>query len=303
MSIEKLKIKADKGDLKSIRELGKIYYFGDSKVGTQATAVVPKDSKEAFKWWQIGASKGDERCLTYLGFCYHMGDGVEQNNIEAKKCWEQASKKGSNGAHYNLGVLYENGWGVSKNLNKALNYYKKNIKKKNDYFNMSLLGMARHYFEGLGANENIKKGINLYKQAAKLGNLRAMYELANMYDEYNSYERYEMVKKNADLAIKYIQLAKKNYILGHIAATQIIVAEIEKNQNIKKNIKNYNSVIKLYKKYRANIKNNDKEFENKSAGMNFTREQIIQHRENYNNMHETMLGNIKKMKEISVKLT
>ena len=68
MSIEKLKIKADKGDLKSIRELGKIYYFGDSKVGTQATAVVPKDSKEAFKWWQIGASKGDEACLTYLGF-------------------------------------------------------------------------------------------------------------------------------------------------------------------------------------------------------------------------------------------
>lgn len=302
MSIEKLKIKADKGDLKSIRELGKIYYFGDSKAGTEATAVVPKDPKEAFKWWQIGASKGDEGCLTYLGFCYHLGDGVEQNNIEAKKFWELASKKGSNGAHYNLGVLYENGWGVSKDPNKALNYYKKNIKKKNDYFNISLLGMARHYFEGLGTNKNIKKGINLYEKAAKLGNLRAIYELANMYDEYNSYERYEMVKKNADLAIKYyIQLAKKNYILGHIAATQIIVAEIEKNKNIKKNIKNYNSVIKLYKEYRANIKNNDKEFENKSASMNFTREQIIKHRENYNNIHEEMLSNIKKMKEISVK--
>ena len=51
-----------------------------------------------------------------------------------------------------------------------------------------------------------------------------------------------------------------------------------------------------YKKYRANIKKNDKEFENKSADMNFTREQIIKHRESYNNMHETMLENIKKMK-------
>lgn len=300
MNIEKLKVKAEKGNLKAIRELAYLYYFGDSKVGTHATAVVPKDSKEAFKWWQIGASKGDERCLTYLGFCYHMGDGVEQNNIEAKKYWEQASKKGSNGAHYNLGVLYENGWGVSKNLNKALNYYKKNIKKKNDYFNMSLLGMARHYFEGLGTNKNIKKGINIYEQAAKLGNLRAMYELANMYDERNSYERYDMVKKNADLSIKYyIQLAKKNYILGHIAAMEIIVAEILKNKNIKKNFKNYNLVIKLYKKYRANIKKNDKEFENKSADMNFTREQIIKHRESYNNMHETMLENIKKMEEIT----
>tara|TARA_B100000029_G_scaffold478574_1_gene524810 strand:- start:1676 stop:2581 length:906 start_codon:yes stop_codon:yes gene_type:complete len=301
MNIEKLKVKAEKGNLKAIRELAFLYYFGDSKVGTEATAVVPKDSKEAFKWWQIGASKGDERCLTYLGFCYHMGDGVEQNNIEAKKYWEQASKKGSNGAHYNLGVLYENGWGVSKDLNQALNYYKKNIKKKNDYFNMSLLGIARHYFEGLGTNQNIKKGINIYEQAAKLGNLRAMYELANMYDERNSYERYDMVKKNADLAIKYyIQLAKKNYILGHWMAMEIIVAEILKNKNIKKNFKNYNSVVKLYKKYRANIKKNDKEFENKSAAMNFTREQIIKHRENYNNMHETMLENIKKMKEITL---
>ena len=301
MNIEKLKVKAEKGNLKAIRELAFLYYFGDSKVGTEATAIVPKDSKEAFKWWQIGASKGDERCLTYLGFCYHMGDGVEQNNIEAKKYWEQASKKGSNGAHYNLGVLYENGWGVSKNLNKALNYYKKNIKKKNDYFNMSLLGMARHYFEGLGTNKNIKKGINIYEQAAKLGNLRAMYELANMYDERNSYERYDMVKKNADLSIKYyIQLAKKNYILGHIAAMEIIVAEILKNKNIKKNFKNYNSVVKLYKKYKANIKKNDKEFENKSAAMNFTREQIIKHRESYNNMHETMLENIKKMEEITL---
>ena len=129
-----------------------------------------------------------------------------------------------------------------------------------------------------------------------------MYELANMYDEYNFYERYEIVKKNADLAIKYyIQLAKKNYILAHIAATEIIIAEIKKNKNIKKNIKNYNLVIKLYKKYGANIKNNDKEFENKSAGMNFTREQIIKHREIYNKMHETMFSNIKKMQEISVK--
>ena len=84
MNIEELKIKAMKGNLKAIRELANKYYFGDFIKGLQATAIVPKDSKEAFKWWQIGASKGDERCLTFLGFCYHMGDGVEQNNIEAK---------------------------------------------------------------------------------------------------------------------------------------------------------------------------------------------------------------------------
>ena len=81
------------------------------------------------------------------------------------------------------------------------------------------------------------------------------------------------------------------------------INEVElKDKNIKKNFKNYNLVIKLYKKYRANIKKNDKEFENKSADMNFTREQIIKHRESYNNMHETMLENIKKMEEITFQL-
>ena len=45
MNVEKLKVKAKKGNLKAIRELAFLYYFGDSKEGTEATAIVPKDSK------------------------------------------------------------------------------------------------------------------------------------------------------------------------------------------------------------------------------------------------------------------
>ena len=129
MNIEKLIIKANKGNIKAIRDLANRYYFGDKKKA-QSTAVIPKDANKAFEWWKVGADMGDESCLTSLGYCYHIGDGVKQDNIEAKRCWEQAAKKGSNGAFYNLAVLYANGWGVSKDANKAIKYYKKNINKK-----------------------------------------------------------------------------------------------------------------------------------------------------------------------------
>ena len=301
MNIEKLKTRANKGNIKAIRNLADKYYFGDKKK-VQSTAILPKDVNKAFEWWKIGADMGDEECLTNLGYCYHMGDGVKQNNLEAKNCWEKAAKKGSNGAYYNLAVLYANGWGVRKDSNKAIKYYKKNIKKKNDYYDMSLWAMGRHYFEGLGTNKNIKKGINLYEQAAKVGNLRAMFELAHMFDEYNSYKRYKMIKKNNDLAIKYyIQLAKNNYIFGHYAALQILNTEIKQSRNVKKNIKKFNLVIKLLKKYKENIKKNDEEFENKCAKMHFTREQIIEQRKHYNDMREQSPDWVNDVIEMSLK--
>ena len=46
MNIEELKIKAKKGNLKAIRELGKIYYYGDHKKGTPAQGIKPKDPKK-----------------------------------------------------------------------------------------------------------------------------------------------------------------------------------------------------------------------------------------------------------------
>ena len=244
MNIEELKIKAKKGNLKAIRELGKIYYYGDHKKGTPAQGIKPKDPKKAFKWWQIGASKGDVDCLTYLGFCYHMGDGTVKNNFEAKKCWQLASKKGSSGASYNLGIFYENGWAVRKDGKVALTYYKKNINKKNinkknPYYNESLKGIARIYINGIGGVKvNTKEGIKHYKLAAKSGDIRAIFELANMYDKKYSFERYNGIKKDSNLAYKYYeQLSKKDYIFGHILLAEMLTDKIIANNYTKKDLR------------------------------------------------------------------
>ena len=253
MDILKLKTKAKKGNLKAIKELGFIYYFGDVKGTKNANAVTPKNPEEAVKWWTIGASKKDPECLTNLGFCYHMGDGVIQNNIEAKKCWEQASNKGSQGAHFNLGIFYENGWSVVKNGKKALIYYKKNIKTKNPYRETSLLGIARIYLEGNNVKKNTKECIKYYKRAAKLGNLKAMLELGSMYDEMgDEREVYKSIKKDPKLALKYYyQLAEKNCIVGHFCIQSLLENQILAKINIKKNVimlKKISSKIKNYSK-------------------------------------------------------
>jgi len=253
IDIQKLKIKAKKGNLKAIRELGFIYYFGDVKGGKNANAITPKDPKEAVKWWQIGASRKDPDCLTNLGFCYHMGDGVNQNNIEAKKCWDQASSKGSSGAYFNLGIFYENGWSVVKNEKKALIYFKKNIKTKNPFRETSLLGIARIYNEGNGVKKNTKECIKYYKRAAKLGNLKAMLELGSMYDEMGDDRGiYKSIKKDPKLALKYYyQLVEKNCIIGHFAFQKLMEEQIAAKINIKKNVvmlKKINSKIKNYSK-------------------------------------------------------
>ena len=281
MDIQKLKIKAKKGNLKAIKKLGSIYYFGDVKEGTEATAITPKDPKEAVKWWQIGASKKDPDCLTNLGFCYHMGDGVNQSNIEAKKCWEQASKKGSSGASYNLGIFYENGWSVIKDGKKALIYFKKNIKTKNAFHNTSLLGIARIYNEGNGVRKNTKECIKYYKRAAKLGNLKAMLELGSMYDKMGDNKGiYKSIKKDPKLALKYYyQLVERNCIIGHFASETLLEELIASKINIKKNVimlKKINSKIKNYCK---NPPKNDQLEE-----LNLPRDNLIKLREVLNFM-------------------
>ena len=64
--INKLIIKAKKGNIKSIRNLALKYYFGDKK-NQIASSTIPKNSEKAVRWLKIGVSKDDTDCLDLLG--------------------------------------------------------------------------------------------------------------------------------------------------------------------------------------------------------------------------------------------
>ena len=55
---------------------------------------VPKDYKEAVKWYKLAADQGNEEAQYKLGNCYYNGNGVDKNIEEAVKWYKLAAEQG-----------------------------------------------------------------------------------------------------------------------------------------------------------------------------------------------------------------
>ena len=99
------KAKAEAGDAEAQFNLGVMYDEGEG---------VPKDDKEAVKWWQKAADQGNAKTQVNLGGMYEKGQGVGQDFKEAFKWYQTAADQGFVNAQYNLGVMYDNGQGVEQ---------------------------------------------------------------------------------------------------------------------------------------------------------------------------------------------
>jgi hypothetical protein len=73
---------------------------------------VPKDYKEAVKWYRLAAEQGHDEAQYNLGNKYDKGQGVQQDYKEAVKWWRFSSEQGNALAQYNLGLMYAKGEGV-----------------------------------------------------------------------------------------------------------------------------------------------------------------------------------------------
>jgi TPR repeat protein len=103
--------KAEGGDAKAQFDLGKMY--------------VPKDYKEAVKWWRKAADQGHELAQFDLGNAYDNGRGVLKDDKEALKWYRKAADQGHAHAQFTLGLMYANGTGVLKDPKEALKWYRK----------------------------------------------------------------------------------------------------------------------------------------------------------------------------------
>ncbi len=71
---QRVKVKAEQGDVSSQFWLGRYYYYGEG---------VAKDMTEGIKWWRKAAFLGNASAQFHLGICYYTGRGVPKDNIEA----------------------------------------------------------------------------------------------------------------------------------------------------------------------------------------------------------------------------
>jgi len=84
---------------------------------------VPKNYKEALRWYALSAENGNSEAQNELGYMYFSGNGVKQDPDKAAKLFLQAAENGLAIAQFNMGILYYTGNGVqAADLKKAYSW-------------------------------------------------------------------------------------------------------------------------------------------------------------------------------------
>ena len=75
---------------------------------------VPQDDKAAVQWYRRAAEQGHADAQTNLGWMYDKGQGVPQDDKAAVQWYRRAAEQGDAVAQLNLGAMYAKGQGVPR---------------------------------------------------------------------------------------------------------------------------------------------------------------------------------------------
>ena len=163
------------GDAVAQYNLGLSYYKG---VG------IPRDYKEAVKWFRLAAEQGNGDAQVNLGVMFYQGQGVPapprqserhffqrpEHYKEAVKWFRLAAEQANAVAQVNLGFMYDKGLGVPQDHDEAVKWYLLAAAQGNANAEYNL-GVA--YQEGCGVPHNQDEAIKLYRLAAAHGSKEA----------------------------------------------------------------------------------------------------------------------------------
>lgn len=204
LAIKEAKKAAAKGESQAFTLLGRIYSEG---LG------VPRDLKEAARWYQQGAGKGDVDSQFSLALMLAQGRGLQRNDALAADLFQQAADKGHIEAQYNMALIYSEGLGRTQDHTQAAKYLKLaaqngNIKAQYD--------LGTFYALGQGVQKNPQLAQQWTKKAADGGLPNAQVEYAIMLvkgvtlsetDKLRMKENPELRKPIDIEAAKYLKMA------------------------------------------------------------------------------------------------
>ena len=98
ISIDKLKEKADGGDVQSQLDLGYMFLYGTEGVNI--------DYKQALHYYDLAARSKSPVALNNMGSLYFNGIGTEVDYQKAIDYFDEAARLGSNDAAVNLAIIY-----------------------------------------------------------------------------------------------------------------------------------------------------------------------------------------------------
>lgn len=105
---------AQKGDAKARYELALMYHRG---------AGVPKDLKQAARWYRMAAEQGHVKAQKQLASMYFRGDGVAVQYDKAIAWHQKAAEQGDKESQQQLAEMFCEGLGVEADFEKSLVWY------------------------------------------------------------------------------------------------------------------------------------------------------------------------------------
>ncbi len=131
---------------------------------------MPKDDREAVKWYRLAAEQRHPLAQFNLGFMYTEGKGVAKDDSEADMWVQRAAKRGFADAQFNLGVMYAEGKGVPKDDREAIKWFGRAAQQG---LAVASLNLGRMYFHGDGVAEDKNEAELRFRRAAEQGNITA----------------------------------------------------------------------------------------------------------------------------------
>lgn len=172
MALSVLEESAKAGNTTAMVNIGNIYEYGQRSG--------KPEYKEAAKQYQRAALLGDKRGSFNYANLLHHGRGVRRDRETAFCIFEKLAKSGIREAPFYLGLYYENGYVVERNYSEAIRHYQAGA-SMNDPYCYNQLG--RMYCLGLGIpKKEPKMGFYYYEQAAKLGDITGLSNMAYAYE-------------------------------------------------------------------------------------------------------------------------
>lgn len=155
---------------------------------------VKKSMKEAARWYRRAASKKHTRATCQLGYCYFYGEGLRMNDKWALRCFRKAVIEGDKEAMYMIGEHYFYGYAVEDDYSEAFNWYKKSAAKN---YIPAIYRMGYCFYHGMGVEMDMVKAFSYFQQAAEADYAKAIC----MIGEYYYYGI--VVERDQDKAIEY----------------------------------------------------------------------------------------------------
>lgn len=204
---DSLRQRAEQGNARAQTELGYLYHTGEG---------VPRDYREAVRWYRRAADQGQADAQYNLGVAYAFGEGVERDPKQATGWYRRAAEQGHQVAAFSLGLSYLYGDGVQQSAPQAAAWFRQAAEQG---YTRAQVHLASLYHGGEGIPRDYAQAAYWYRQAAERANATAQYNLGNLYRVGRG------VEKDYDEALRWYRLAAEQGYSPALAELETVVRQ------------------------------------------------------------------------------